>query len=87
MGWSSERREVLEIGIRCGIDGQLQRGDEDTTPFHKSITIFSPCLEVPRATMFCEVITRMERPLQSGSMDLPVASDHNFKLLSVQIDH
>ena len=33
MGGSRERREVLEIGRRCDIGGQLQRGDEDTAPF------------------------------------------------------
>lgn len=37
---SSERREVLETGRRYEIGGQLQQGDEDTTLFHESITIF-----------------------------------------------
>ncbi|KAG2286950.1 hypothetical protein Bca4012_031715 [Brassica carinata] len=32
--------QVNGVRFWCYIGGQLQRGDEDTTPFHESITIF-----------------------------------------------
>lgn len=90
MGVASEWHEVLEIGRRYGIGSQLQQGNEDMTPFHESITIFpTMCVRVGKNNIFfVEWPQKWKDPYQqSDPMDLPVASDHNFKFLHVQIDY
>lgn len=84
--WKSE--EAYEVG--CDIGAKLQQRDEDTTPFHESVTTFPTiCVarEWPEQQAFVEWTQRWNDPFQQpGSTDLPVPSDHIFKLV-LTIDH